>query len=86
MKETIQSLVNYFLGLLGFLSVIGIFVGIPAGIVTLATSGNQKEPKLKTRRIIWGIVLIVVPPLLTVVTLVSFAMANTILGAAAVSQ
>lgn len=80
LKETIQSGMNYFLALLGLLSVLGIFVGIPTGAVFLATSNKIQDQKAKIRRVIWGIVLIVVPPLLIVVTLISFAMVNTILG------
>lgn len=82
MRDTIQAILNFFFAALGFISILGIFVGIPAGVYMIATSGNQKDPKAKTRRIIWSILLIVIPPFLIILTLASFAMVNTILGSA----
>ena len=84
MKDTIQVGMNYFLGLLGFISVIGVFIGIPGGIVLLVTGLQNKDPKIKRRRVIWAIVLMVLPPLIILGTLVAFAFVNTIAGAPAV--
>ena len=86
LKDTIQSGMNYFIGLLGLLSVIGVLVGIPGGIVLLVTGLNNKDPHIKKRRVIWGIVLMVLPPLIMVGTLVAFALANTIMGAPVITQ
>lgn len=78
MQDSIHAIVNYALSLMGFLGVIGIFVGIPTGIVLLATSSNVKDAKHKKRRIIFGVVLIVLPAFLIFFPLVAFAIVNTI--------
>ena len=80
MKDTIQTGMNYFLGLLGFISVIGVFPSIIAGIVFLITGLQSKNPKIKRRRIIWAIVLMILPPFIIIFTLISFAFVNTMLG------
>lgn len=80
MSEVVFSTVSFFLSFLGLLSVVGIFVGIPMGIVMLVTSGKQKDPKKKTRRVIWGIVLIAMPPVVIIVVLSTFAIVSTIMA------
>ncbi len=79
MQDTIQTIVNYALSLMGFLGVIGVFIGIPMGIVFLATSGKIKDAKQKKRRVIFGIVLIALPPVLILFPLIAFAIVNTIM-------
>lgn len=80
LKEAIRSGVSYFLAFLGFISVVGVMAGIPGGIALLVTGLNNKDPKIKKHRVIWGIVLITIPPFLIIFTLVAFALVNTILG------
>ncbi|MEK9159758.1 MAG: hypothetical protein AAB383_03430 [Patescibacteria group bacterium] len=82
MKDTVLVTMNYIISFLGLLAVIGVFIGIPGGIVLLVTGLNNKDPKAKKRRIIWGIALIVLPPLVIIGTLIAFAMVNVILSGA----
>ncbi len=79
MQDSVQTVVNFILGLIGLIATIGVFPSIVTGIVLLATNSRVKNPKQKKRRKLFGIALICLCPALVLFTLLVFAIVNTIM-------
>lgn len=70
MLPIILKIINWLLICVGIVGVIGFLVFIPWGIVMLVKSGKETDAKIKNKKILKGILLIVLPFILTIGSLI----------------
>lgn len=75
-KSLVQTILNYFLGFLGFVATIMVIYG---GVLYVTSAGNPENVEKAKKILLYAVVGIVI-------ILLSFAMVNTILGAGASSS
>lgn len=78
---TVTAIVAFILSTIGFIATIGIIFGMPTGIILIiiAATKDSKKKKTKYRRI--GLWLLIIPPVLTIAVLISYAILNSIMQA-----
>lgn len=78
MLPIILKIVNWFFIIVGIIGVVGFFVFIPWGIIMLVKSSKEIDAKIKNKKILKGILLIILPFILTIGSLIFIVIIQTI--------